>query len=442
MRETITLNSKEQKRLMVLSKVDRGELPAAQAAALLGLSVRQVRRMLAAYRREGAAGLAHGNRGRQPANALGLAMRTQVVALAQGRYVGCNHQQFTELLAEREGIHLSRSSVRRCLLAVGVRSPRRRRPPRHRSRRERMPQEGMLLQADGSPHAWLEGRGPRLTLVGAIDDATGTVPAAHFRLQEDSQGYFLMLRDILATKGVPMALYRDRHGIFQRSVRDPWTLEEELAGQRFPTQVERCLEELGIQSIAAHSPQAKGRIERLWGTCQDRLVLELRLAGASTPEEAEVVLQAYLPRFNAQFGVPAAQPELAYRPLPAGLDLETVCCFKYLRTVAPDNTVTLGSHRLQLLPSETRQSYARAQVEVQERLDGSLAVYYQGQCVATKPAPATAPVLRARSGARPQGVTVVATPTPQAPLAVVRAAKPAATHPWRQYKGVTKSQNN
>lgn len=297
----------------------------------------------------------------------------------------------------------------------------------------------MLLQIDGSPHDWLEGRGPRLTLVGAVDDATGTVPAAHFRLQEDSQGYFLMLRDILATKGVPLALYRDRHGIFQRSVRDPWTLEEELAGQRFPTQVERCLEELGIQSLAAHSPQAKGRIERLWGTFQDRLVIELRLAGASTPEEAEVVLQTYVPRFNAQFGVPAAQPELAYRPLTPGLDLDTVCCFKYLRRVAPDNTVTLGDQRLQLLPTETRQSYARAQVEVQERLDGSLAVYYQGQCVATKPAPATAPVLRARSGARPKGVRGVSTPAyrtgrpaPQAPLAVVRAAKPAATHPWRR----------
>ena len=449
MRETITLNSKEQKRLMVLSKVDRGELPAAQAAALLRLSVRQVRRMLAAYRREGAAGLAHGNRGRQPANALGLAMRTQVVALAQGRYVGCNHQQFTELLAEREGIHLSRSSVRRCLLAVGVRSPRRRRPPRHRSRRERMPQEGMLLQIDGSPHAWLEGRGPRLTILGAIDDATGTVPAAHFRLQEDAQGYFLVFRDILATKGVPLAVYRDRHGIFQRRAAEPWSLEEELAGQRFPTQVERCFQELGIQSIPAHSPQAKGRIERLWETFQDRLVMELRLAEACTLAEAEVVLQAYLPRFNAQFGVPPAEAGRAYRPLPPGLDLDTVCCFKYLRRVAPDNTVTLGSHCLQFLPTETRQSYARTQVEVQERLDGSLAVYYQGQCVATKPAPATAPVLRARSGARPQGVKVMSTPAyrtgrpaSQAPLAVVRAAKPAATHPWRQYKGVTKSQNN
>lgn len=439
MKECITLNSKEQKRLMVLASIDRGELVAKEGATLLGVSLRHFRRLQAAYRKEGAAGLAHGNRERKPVHTVSREVRERVVALAQSAaYSGCNHQHFTELLAEREAIPLSRSSVRRFLLVAGLRSPRKRRPPQHRSRRERMPQEGMLLQWDGSPHAWLEGRGPRLTLVGAIDDATGTVPAAHFRHQEDAQGYFLVLRDTLATKGVPLAVYRDRHGIFQRSVRDPWTLEEELAGQPFPTQVERCLEELGIQSIAAHSPQAKGRIERLWGTLQDRLVIELRLAGAATPEAAEAVLQAYLPRFNQQFGVPATLPGSAYRPLPPDLNLDTVCCFKYQRTVANDNTVTLGEHRLQLLPTAQRQSYVRAQIEVQERLDGSLAVYYQGQCVATKPAPATAPVLRARSGARPRGVKVVAT---QAPRAIVRAAKPAATHPWRQYR-VTKSQNN
>ena len=280
MRETITLNSKEQKRLMVLSKVDRGEAIAGQAAVTLGLSLRHLRRMLAAFRKEGAAGLAHGSRGRRPAHALAPALGQQVVALAQGRYAGCNHQHLSELLAEREGITLSRSSVRRLLLRAGLPSPRKRRPPKHRSRRERMPQEGMLLQIDGSPHPWLEARGPRLTLVAAIDDATGTVPAAHFRLQEDAQGYFLLFQDILSTKGVPLAVYRDRHGIFQRSPREPWIVEEELAGQRFPTQVGRLFAELDIRSIPASSPQAKGRIERLWETFQDRLVSELRLAEA------------------------------------------------------------------------------------------------------------------------------------------------------------------
>ena len=160
MKECITLNGKEQQRLMVLGKIDRGGLSAAAAAVPLGLSLRQVRRLQAAYRTEGAAGLAHGNRGRQPAHTLPPEVRARVIALAQEpRYAGCNHQHFTELL-EGHAIHLSRPSVRRILLAVGLRSPRRRRPPKHRSRRERMPQEGLLLQWDGSRHDWLEGRGP------------------------------------------------------------------------------------------------------------------------------------------------------------------------------------------------------------------------------------------------------------------------------------------
>ena len=165
-----------------------------EAVEVLGLSLRHVRRLLAAYRKEGAAALAHGNRGRKPSHALAAGMKRQVLKLAQSTYQGCNNQHFTELLAEREGISLSRSSVRRILLEAGIRSPRKRRPPKHRSRRERYPQEGMLLQTDGSRHDWLEGRGPWLSLIGAIDDATGRVPHALFRYQEDAQGYFLLLR--------------------------------------------------------------------------------------------------------------------------------------------------------------------------------------------------------------------------------------------------------
>jgi hypothetical protein len=253
----------------------------------------------------------------------------------------------------------------------------------------------MLLQIDGSRHDWLQGRGPYLTLVGAIDDATGTVPYALFREQEDAQGYFLLLQGIVGTKGIPLALYSDRHGIFQVNVKQPENLEEQLAGERQPTQVGRALKELGIQSILALSPQAKGRIERLWGTFQDRLVGELRLAGATTLAEANQLLWSFLPRFNGRFGVPAAQPGLAYRPA-AGLDLEGVLCFKYRRTVARDNTVKLGEHTLQLLPGPARFSYARTRVEIQERLDGSLVVIYQGKNIGSKEAPPHPAVLRAR----------------------------------------------
>lgn len=397
----LTLSQKEQRRVQVLNLVLEGKVQVWEAAKLLGVSERHGWRLLAAYREEGAAGLVHGNRGRPSVRATPQEVLGRLVWLAQERYPRVNHSQLTEFLQEREGLVLSRSTVRRVLVAAGLRSHRRRRPPKHRSRRERYPQEGMLLQIDGSRHDWLEGRGPRLTLIAAIDDATGTVPSGLFREEEDAHGYFLLLREILQRKGVPVALYSDRHGIFQRSPKERESLEEQLLGERQPTQFGQALQELGIHAIFALSPQAKGRIERLWGTFQDRLVVELRLAGASSVEEANAVLQAYLPRFDARFGVPAAEPGMAYRPVPQGLDLDGVLSFKYQRTVATDNTVRFGNRTLQLLPNTQRASYARARVEVQERLDGSLAVCYQGQVLATRDAPPHPVVLRARNGPRP-----------------------------------------
>jgi transposase len=239
MRETVTLNAKEQKWLMVLNRLGEG-------AGVLGLSVRQLRRLLARYRKEGAAGLVHGNRGRRPYNKVDDTVRARVNELAVSKYAGLNNQHFSEVLAEREGLRLSCSTVRRVLLGSGMSSPRKRRAPRHRGRRERYPQQGMLLQIDGSYHDWLEGRGPRLCLVGAIDDATGEVPHALFRLEEDTQGYFRLLEHIVATNGVPLAVYRDRHSMFEIVPKHKESLEEQLMGEREPTQFGRLLNELGI----------------------------------------------------------------------------------------------------------------------------------------------------------------------------------------------------
>jgi transposase len=422
--EPISLSVAEQKRAMALNRVLAGEWTRGEAARVLGLSERHLRRLLAAYRQRGPQALAHGNRGRASARATPAETVARALELARGRYAGFNDQHLAEKLAEAEGLALARSTLRRILRAAGLPSPRRRRPPKHRARRERMPQEGMLLQADGSRHDWLAGRGPYLTLVGGVDDATGAVPWALFREQEDGQGYLAWLRQVALARGLPLALYVDRHGIFERSAREPLTLEEELAGGRLPTQVGRALDELGIRRIAALSPQAKGRVERLWGTFQDRLGSELRLAGAATLEQANAVLWAWLPDFNRRFAVPAAQPGSAYRPWPDGLDPERVFCFKYARVVAADNTVRLGAHRLQLLPDPQRASFARAEVELHERLDGSLAVYHQGRCLATRPAPPEAPTLRARKLPRPPTLA-------QLPDAA-RPRRPAAEHPWRR----------
>lgn len=217
-------------------------------------------------------------------------------------------------------------------------------------------------------------------------------------MSEDAAGYFLVMQQVALTHGLPLAVYHDRHGIFRRLPDEQPSVEEQLAGRLAPTQFGRMLEELQIESIAAFSPQAKGRIERLFGTSQDRLVSELRLAGATTIEAANQVLEAFLSEYNRRFAVAAAEAGSAYRPLPAGIRPEEVYCFKYERTVGMDNTVRLDEHRLQLLPGASRRSYARARVEVHERLDGSLAVYHQGEQIATQPAPAEAPVLRARGG--------------------------------------------
>ena len=209
------MNQREQARLQVLNTALEYQLPTAQVAEVLGISERQVRRVLAAYRREGAAALVHGNRGRQPRNTVPEAIAEAVIILAGGKYAGFNHSHLTEVLAEREGIHLSRQTVSRILNRHGLASAKRHRPPKHRVRRERMPQEGMLLQIDGSHHPWLEDRGPRFVLLLAVDDATGTVANAVFQPEEDTRGYFLLMDGVIRRFGIPLALYGDRHGVFK-----------------------------------------------------------------------------------------------------------------------------------------------------------------------------------------------------------------------------------
>jgi transposase len=329
-------------------------------------------RILAAYRKEGAAALAHGNRGRTPANITPQAIREWVISLAKGRYCGVNHTHLAELLGEREGIKISRSTLRRVLTEAGLSSPRRGRSHRHRYRRQRMPQEGMLLQLDGSNHRWLEDRGPQLTLLLAIDDATGRIPYALFREREDTPGYFKLLKEIISRCGIPLGVYTDRFSIFH--------VERGPNGGTAPlTQFGRALRELGITHILAHSPEAKGRVERANGTLQDRLVAELRLNGASSIEEASLVLRDFLSRFNQRFGVPATQSGRAYRPISLEMDIDSILCLKERRRVARDNTVQYRGRNLQLFPDADKANYAGAYVEVQERLNGQILACYKGK---------------------------------------------------------------
>ena len=392
----LTLTTKEQTRLQVLNGVLAKVCPASQAAEILGISERHVWRLLAAYREDGAAALAHGNRGRVPGNATPATTREKVVAVARERYGGFNHTHLSEVLAEREGLVLSRSTLRRLLVEAGLPSPRYRRQPRHRMRRQRMPQEGMLLQLDGSHHPWLEERGPILCLLLAIDDATGTAPHALFQERETTEGYLLLMQGTVRKHGIPLAVYTDRHAAL--TPRRPVS-RDAYPDPRKPTQVARALRELGVSHLFALSPEAKGRVERANGTFQDRLVAELRLAGASTMEEANRVLEAFLPRFNDRFKVPPTEAESAYRVLDNDVDLDGVLCIKERRRVARDNTVQYHGRVLQLFPDGDRSSYAGTLVEVQERLDGRVLVSYRGKLLTPQDAPPLAATLRAQAKA-------------------------------------------
>ena len=382
------MTPKEQTRLQVLNSPLAEHMTLEQAAMLMGVSERHTRRILAAYREEGAAAVSHGHRGRRaPTGRPSPLQLLWFIWLAPG-YAGANHTHLSELLSEREGIEIRRTTLRRILVNAGLSSPRQRRPPKHWVRRQRMPREGMLIQMDGSHHPWLGDQVPPFMLLIAVDDATGTVVDALFCQQEDAHNYFLPMQALIERCGRPVALYTDRHGVFRH------TPGSGIPGM--PTQFSRAMEELGIQMIFALSPQGKGRVERAAGTFQDRLVTELRLAEASSILEANRVLKQFLPRFNRRFGVPPLYPEPAFRPLDPELCLEQILCFKHRRKVARDNTVRFQLHTLQLLPGPERPSYAGAAVEVLESLDGRLSVPHEGRIVPAQEAPPSPVFLRDR----------------------------------------------
>lgn len=429
----VTLSVREQKRLFVITEVLAGRWTAAEAAEKLGLSLRQTRRLLAAYRRDGPPALVHGNRGRATARRLSAELRDQVIGLVKSSYIDYNDYHLTETLAEVHDIILSRSSVRRIRRDAGLPGPRRRRSPRHRSWRPRSARRGMLIQIDGSDHDWLEGRGPKLSLLAAIDDATGEVLWALFRPEEDAVGYFLLMQHIFQAHGLPEAVYADRHTIFQSPKKA--TIAEELAGKPPRSQFGRLLDELDILLIKAHSPQAKGRIERLFGTLQDRLVKALRQAGATNIDEANLVLPVFLPRFNARFAVHPAEEPAAYRPWPTGIDPDDVLCFKHERVVANDHAISFSGQRLAIEPGSPRRTYARLRVEVHQLLNGQLLVCYQGKPIARlKPLLAGPPTLGKFTPADPQPAKARITPASR--KSKTRASrqpyKPPPDHPWRK----------
>lgn len=380
MRERLTLTTRDQQRVEVLARWIAGILTKDEAVGLLGLSERSAWRLRGRLLTKGADGLVHRNRGRASPRGLDPSTRARIIELAgpHGLYLGVNDCHLAELLAAEEAIYIGRSTLQRVLRGAGLPSPRRRRSARYRSRRERMAQAGLLVQIDGSRHDWLEGRGPILTLVGGIDDASGSIVGAIFRENEDGVGYLTILHQMATRYGLPDAFYRDRSGIFS-----PTCASASVRADA--TQVGRAFAELGIVSIPAGSPQAKGRIERLWGTCQDRLVTMLRLAGADDLASANEVLERFVPAFNERFSVEPAVSESAWRPVPR--DLDRLCAFRWRRTVGNDNTVRLDGAVLQLPPARSGRSLVGRHVELQLRLDGRLLVEIGGRTLLAVAAP-------------------------------------------------------
>lgn len=369
----------EIKRLKVLTLVEERHMTRAEAAKKLNVSERHLYRLQKSYRAKGEQGLVHGNRGRVSPRRISEEIQTKIETLLEEEYPDYNTLHFQEILAEEYGIMIGYTTLQSIRRRTKRPTPYEKKSCKHRSRRPRRPVFGMMLQADASEHPWLENRGPKLALVALIDDATNKVWGT-FREYEDAAGYVEVLQKVCLSEGIPMEFYSDKRNVFN----DPHELsiDDQLAGKQHQSQFKTILDNLGIRLTQADFPQAKGRVERLFETLQDRLVKVLRKAETQTLEEANIVLQMYLPKFNARFIKKAAQEGSALVPWPPELAPEELFCFRYSRRVRNDNTISFANVILQIPPGDFRRSYGKARVELRQHLDCTLTVHFQGEEIA------------------------------------------------------------
>ena len=385
----------------MLRMVLERRLPLSEAAEKMGVSYRQARRLRKCFAQDGIKGLLHGNKGRIPVNKVGDDLRSRVLALSKERYEKFNDSHFTEMLLEREGISLSRESVRKIRRDEGIKPKIRRRPKAYHKRRPRKESEGLMILWDGSPHRWFGRDEEPCCAMLAVDDATGKLVGLFFTEVECSWAYLELLRRVIASHGIPASVYQDRHSSLKRND-DFWSIEEQLAGRQDPTQVGAALESLGIEAIFAKTPQAKGRVERGFETLQDRLCAMLDLKGIKDISGANEYVPAFMEEFNEKFAVPAANTQSAWRKPRRSLDLERILSLKYEAAVGNDNTVRFDGLIIDIAPGPGKRSYAGARAELRQMLDGSWRVYYQDKLIATAPASEIAEPIRTR--ARRKGI--------------------------------------
>jgi transposase len=394
--ERIVISKEEAKRFSLLTLVNSGSTTLVKAATAMGVSYRQAKR-LKKKSEDGIQGLVHGNRGRTPANKTDEQLLARVIELSGEKYSKFNDRHFTEMLLEREGITLGRETVRLLRRGAGIKPKRKRRGKKHHGRRPRRPAEGMMMLWDGSPHHWFGKEYSPCCLMAAVDDANGKALALRFTDAESSWAYLDLLEKVVRRHGIPASVYQDRHSALKRND-SYWSIEEQLAGRQDPTQVGAALEALEIQAIFALTPQAKGRVEKLFQTLQDRLVAMLDLEGIRDANTANRYIEEYfLEYFNSRFAVEPEEAVSVWRKPNKGLDLERILSLRYEATVANDNAVRLQGLTIDIPPGPGGRGYAGARAEVRQMLDGSWRVYYQDKPIATAPATEIAEPIRARN---------------------------------------------
>ena len=372
------LTMKEANKYETICEVLKGYMKVKKAAESLGLSERQIYRLKKRVRQEGAEGVIHRSRGISRVRWLSPKVKKEIIEFYNGKYIGFNITHMTEYLNRDEEIRVSRESVRKILLAHGSYTRVKKRKG-HRKWREPCAREGQMIQFDTSDHDWLEGRGPgKLYLIGGIDDATSSCVGAHFALSDSTVENMRVLKCIIETKGIPLSIYCDGDSKFKTTRQQG--VHYNLKNDYGETQIGRALEELGVRVIIAGSAEAKGRVERAWGTFQDRLCSELRLYKISTLEEANhYLIEQFIPGYNKKFGCCAREEGSAYRQVRKNIDLNNIFCIKEERKAISDNTISYYSRIFQILPDKYRISYVRAKVIVHQHLDGSIHIFYKGR---------------------------------------------------------------
>lgn len=417
-KDIIMVTHEELKKLHIIRKTLDGKLKQIEAAQILSLSDRQIRRLTARIRQEGDAGIAHKSRGKESNRRFPNKIRKKVVKLYRQKYNDFGPTLLSEKLLEQENIKISDESLRRWLIETGD-IKKRHKHKKHRQWRERKAHFGEMLQIDGSHHRWLEERGPEIVLMGCIDDATNNI-FGRFYEYEGTMPAMDCFKRYTGLYGLPLSIYIDRHTTYKSNAKP--TIEDDLNGRRPRSQFERAMEELEVEVIHANSPQAKGRIERLFKTLQDRLVKEMRLKGIKTIMEANLFLEGYLKRHNERFSIESREKEDLHRPLREGFDLDGVLCVKTKRALRNDFTVAHNKKLYQILePANTKE------VIVEERLNGNMLITHNGRALGFKEIDSL-PLKEKQNPKKPFKISL--------PLkALIRGKKyiPPKDHPWRKY---------